>query len=220
MKNRRLALVVGLVVMCTVMVSLYAIADCGKPGCGAGGVKAGAGCCGMNAPMSGCAMKSGRVMAPAASRGYSGGIIKLSVCPMGMMTLAVLEQGNRPDANSSLTAMLVTAEGSSRVDFKQVKPGMWRTNPGSAAAGKLNVIVSGGGGMSDSVTFDVAAPRGGRGMGCGMMSGAGCACTATAGGCSKMGQGGCATMGACKQRGAMSAACKCETCKCSPCKCK
>ncbi|MEI6501877.1 MAG: hypothetical protein WCP21_12720, partial [Armatimonadota bacterium] len=64
---------------------------------------------------------------------------------------------------------------------------------------------------ADLVTFDVALPMGGHGMGCAMTP---------AGGCSKLGQGGCATMGACKQTGAKTAACKCAVCKCSPCKCK
>jgi len=249
MKNRRLALVVGLVVLCTVAVSLYAIADCGKPDCGAGGAQMSAGC---GPAAGGCAkmakggygMRSGGRLSPAVTRSYSDGVVKLRVGACGAMLLAVLEQGNRPDSDASLSAEFTTAEGGQPVAFKRVAPGVFRALPGVAGPGKLSVRVNSGGGAADRVTFDVAAPVGGRGLGCQMKAGCGCAmqgagggcgkqqggcalmssagtaCTATAGGCSKMGQGGCATAGACKQQGAKTAACKCDVCKCSPCECK
>lgn len=241
MKNRKLVLVVGLVVMCTVLVALVAIADCGKPGCGPGGAQMGAGCAQTVAGTcpkmgnAGCALKAGRGLSPAVSRGYSGGVVNLRVGACGTIVLAVLAQGNRPDVNASLDAYLSTAAGRQSVALQQIKPGVFKSSPGVAAAGKLNVVVSAGGATSDTVSFDVTAPASGPGGpcpmkvgggcgkqqgGCALMSSAGAACTPTAGGCSKLGAGGCATMGACKQQGAKTAACKCAVCKCSPCKCK
>jgi hypothetical protein len=242
LRSNKVSLAVGLVVLCIVSASLYAIADSCKTGCGtkSAGCEQQAGCgqasgCGQagSCGATSACFSGGKVI----TRAYYGGTVKLrtATCPRGgSLMIAVLKQGDRPDANASVSAALRTAEGRQPVALQQVNPGVFCSEASLAGAKTLELTISGGGALSSVMSFDIPASAaqaagkcGGRGAACGMNKGAACpmnkqagTCKATtAGKCSGMTAGGCATVGACKKAG-NTATPKCAVCKCAPCKCK
>jgi hypothetical protein len=244
LRSSRISLIVALMVLCIVAASLYAIADSCKSGCGGNGAACGqrikvsdkpecsqqGACNATSAYFSG-----GKVV----TRAYYDGTVKMRVgaCPRNCsLTIAVLKQGDRPDANASVFAGLRTPQGRQPVSLQQIGTGVFCAKVDLTGATAVDMTVSGGGALSSVVSFDLPASAtcgqaagkcGAMGGGCPMSQGAACpmskqptGCKATADcKCTGMAAGGCATAGACKQAG-KTAACKCGDCKCAPCKCK
>jgi hypothetical protein len=223
---------VGLIVLGIVAASLYAIADSCQSGCGGKStgcqMQAGRGCGQMGTMGKACGATSGAFSgAKVTTRAYYGGTVKMKVsgCPRGCsLMIAILKQGDRPDANATVFGKLQTANGRKPVDLQKVSPGVFCTKADLTGATALDLTVNGGGAISSSTSFEI--PSFAATSQCGKM-GAGCpmskqaaGCKMISGGkCTGMAAGGCAKAGACKQAG-KTAACKCAVCKCAPCKCK
>ncbi|MHB8996732.1 MAG: hypothetical protein ACYC63_15905 [Armatimonadota bacterium] len=224
MRSKKLSLVVGLIVLCIVFASIYAIADSCKSGCGTKSMGCGqkaasvqkAGCaqsgaCGQKAACgqagscgatSAC-FSGGNVI----TRAYYGGTVKMrtGACPKGCsLMVAVLKQGDRPDANASVSASLRTAEGRKKVALQQVSPGVFRSEASLAGAKALELTVSGGGAVSSAISFDIPAAAAKSAASCGQ---ADCKCAACKCGADCKGNATCKTAGAGKC-GAMGAGCK------------
>lgn len=203
MRSRKLSLVVGLMVLCIVFASIYAIADSYKTGCGTKSPacgqqvgcdqKAACGQAGSRGATSAC-FSGGNVV----TRAYYGGTVKMrtAVCPEGYrLMLAVLKQGDRPDANASVSASLRTAEGRQKIALQQVSPGVFRSEASLAGAQALDLTVSGGGAVSSAISFDIPTSVAKSPASCGQADCkcASCKCGAA---CKTAGAGKCGAMAA------------------------